>query len=349
LSESFEIEGLDIDIEAGMGVVVSGRDGEDVLTLFRHADIAMHSAKKRGRSVAIYDQATDVSSPDRLTLLRELREAIDSGGLVLHYQPKVSLDTREVVGVEALVRWNHPDRGMIPPDQFIPLAEHSGLIGAVTGYVLNEALGQARRWIEAGTPIPVAVNLSARSLGDDRLLVEVMELLHEHDVPPDQLTLEITESAIVTDPERAKDLFTRLHEMRVKLSIDDFGTGYTSLAHLKTIPIAELKIDRSFVGAMTTDIGSAHIVRGVVALGHNLGLSMVAEGVEDDETLVALEELSCDVAQGFLLARPMPAQDFDRWLLSYSSELEDRDAVALGVSAQASSVAVLASRTIGHP
>ncbi|MDP9184489.1 MAG: bifunctional diguanylate cyclase/phosphodiesterase, partial [Actinomycetota bacterium] len=298
LNESFEIEGLDLRIEASMGMVLSGRDGQDVATLFRHADLAMYRAKKRGSSVAIYEREAEESSPVRLTLLRELRQAIDSVDLVLHYQPKVSLETGEVVGVEALVRWSHSDLGMIPPDQFVPLAEVSGLIGPLTRYVLNMALAQAKSWTQAGTPLAVAVNLSARNLGEDRLLEQVAELLHAHDVPADQLTLEITESAIVTEPERAKELLSRLHEMGVRLSIDDFGTGYTNLAQLKTIPIEELKIDRSFVGTMMTDPASAHIVRGVIALGHNLGFSMVAEGVEDDKTLSALEELGCDVAQG---------------------------------------------------
>jgi diguanylate cyclase (GGDEF)-like protein len=320
LGESFEVAGLDLDIEARIGVVVSGRDGDDVLTLFRHADIATSVAKKRGITVATYEQEANESSPGRLTLLRELRHALNSGDLVLHYQPKIDLGTREVVGVEALVRWNHPDRGSIPPDEFIPLAEHSGLIGPLTRYILNSALGQARRWIQDGTPMSVAVNLSARNLGDDQLPDQVAELLRAHEVPANLLTLEITESAIFTEPERAKALLFRLHVMGVKLSIDDFGTGYTSLGQLKTIPIAELKIDRSFVATMTSDSGNAHIVRGVVALGHNLGLAMVAEGVEDAETLTALTELGCDFAQGYLLARPMPVEDLDRWYSEYSSE-----------------------------
>jgi diguanylate cyclase (GGDEF)-like protein len=324
LRESFEIEGLDLDVEASIGAVVSGRDGEDVLTLFRHADVAMYSAKKRGRSIAVYEQEADASSTERLTLLRDLRQALDSGDLAAHYQPKLNLETHAIVGVEALVRWKHPSLGMVPPDRFIPLAEHSGLIGPLTAHVLNDALAQSRRWIEAGTPLPVAVNLSARSLGDDRVLEGIRELLLAHGVPPDHLTLEITESAIITEPERANEMLIRLHEMGVRLSIDDFGTGYTSLAQLKTIPIDELKIDRSFVGAMTTDVRSAHIVRGVVALGHNLGLSIVAEGVEDEETLAALAEVSCDVAQGYLMARPMPAQDLDRWLSGHLADLEER-------------------------
>ena len=332
LNESFEIEGLDLDVEASMGVVVSGRDGEDVLTLFRHADVAMYAAKKRGSTVAIYERQADESSPVRLTLLRELRQAIDSSNLVLHYQPQLSIETGEIVGVEALVRWSHPERGMIPPDQFIPLAEHSGLIGPLTRYVLNMALAQARSWIDAGTPLPVAVNLSARNLGEDRLLEQVAELLRAHDVPADQLTLEITESAIVTEPERARELLSQLYEMGVKLSIDDFGTGYTSLAQLKNMPIEELKIDRSFVATMTTDSGNAHIVRGVVALGHNLGLSMVAEGVEDDETLRALKDLGCDVVQGYLLARPMASQDLDGWYSGYQSDIRARKATVRAAS-----------------
>ena len=221
-----------------------------------------------------------------------------------------------MVGVEALVRWEHPQRGMVRPDQFIPDAERSALMGPLTKRVLDLALEQARRWIDAGNPLPVAVNVSARNLADERLFEDVVSALATHHIPAAMLTVEITESAIVTDPDRAREVLARLFELGVKLSIDDFGTGYTSLAQLKTIPIEELKIDRSFVATMTSDIGNAHIVEGIVALAHKLGLATVAEGVEDEETFNALREIGCDVAQGFLLGRPMPAEAFDTWLQS---------------------------------
>jgi diguanylate cyclase len=326
LQEAISIEGLDIDIEASIGVVMSDRDGKDAQTLFRHADVAMHAAKKRGQSIATYEPEVDASSVARLTMLQELRHAIDAGELLLHFQPKIGLVDHRMVGVEALVRWEHPQRGMVRPDQFIPDAERSALMGPLTRHVLDLALAQARRWIDAGHPLPVAVNVSARNLADDRLFDDVVTALATHHIPAAMLTVEITESAIVTDPERARDVLARLFELGVKLSIDDFGTGYTSLTQLKLIPIEELKIDRSFVATMTSDIGNAHIVEGIVALAHKLGLATVAEGVEDEETLFALREIGCDVAQGFLLARPMPAEAFDVWLRRFLVGTHDRAA-----------------------
>jgi diguanylate cyclase (GGDEF)-like protein len=319
LSEGFAIEGVDIDIDAGIGVVVSDRDGDDALTLFRHVDVAMHAAKTRGLGVATYERRGDESSLARLTMLRQLRQAISSDELILHYQPKVSIDGHEVVGVEALVRWNHPERGLVPPDQFIPSAERSGLIGPLTRHILDMALDQCQRWIDAGHPLRVAVNVSARNLGDDRFFEHVFRSLEARGIPPSMLTLEITESAMVTDPERARALLARLFALGVKLSIDDFGTGYTSLAQLKSMPIEELKIDRSFVSAMTSDVGSVLIVEGIVALAHKLGFTTVGEGIEDEATLTALSDMGCDVAQGYLFARPMPAEELDRWLRAFGS------------------------------
>ena len=317
LQESITIDGIDIDIEASIGVVMSDRDGKDAQTLFRHADIAMHAAKKRGQSVA------DLTSPRSMRpasrdspCCRSSATRSDNGELLLHFQPKIGLVDDRMVGVEALVRWEHPQRGMVRPDQFIPDAERSALMGPLTKRVLDLALEQARRWIDAGNPLPVAVNVSARNLADERLFEDVVSALATHHIPAAMLTVEITESAIVTDPDRAREVLARLFELGVKLSIDDFGTGYTSLAQLKTIPIEELKIDRSFVATMTSDIGNAHIVEGIVALAHKLGLATVAEGVEDEETFNALREIGCDVAQGFLLGRPMPAEAFDTWLQS---------------------------------
>ncbi len=216
-------------------------------------------------------------------------------------------------GAEALLRWQHPERGLLPPDAFIPLAENTGLIGPLTTRVLDLALAQARRWADADQPLQVAVNLSARNLLDDRLDTLVTQLLARHGVAAALLKLEVTESAIMTDPVRASAVLERLHASGVALSIDDFGAGYTSLGQLKTLPVTELKVDRSFVRTMATDTSNSMIVRSVVELGHNLGLCAVAEGVETHEILNQLAAYGCDVAQGYHLSRPLPAVDFDRW------------------------------------
>ena len=320
LSEGFALEGMDIEIDAGIGVVTSDRDGGDAMTLIRHGDVAMRAAKTRGLGISTYERREEESGLARLTMLRELRRAISSDELILHYQPKIAIDSRAVVGVEALVRWKHPVRGMVPPDAFIPDAERSGLIGPLTRHILDMALDQSQRWIDAGHPLRVAVNLSARNLADDRLFDYIHRALEMRGIPPSMLTLEITESAMVTDPERARTLLDRLFGLGIKLSIDDFGTGYTRLAQLMTMPIEELKIDRSFVGSMTSDVGSALIVEGIVALAHKLGFTTVAEGIEDEATLEALAALGCDVAQGYLFARPMPREEFDDWAQAFGAK-----------------------------
>jgi len=219
----------------------------------------------------------------------------------------------DVVGAEALLRWQHPHRGLVPPDEFVPLAEHSGLIGPLTRFVLDSALRQARAWADAGRPLKVAVNLSARNLLDEHLPGMVAELLAAHRVPAGLLELEVTETALTTEPGRAQRLLEQLAALGVQTSVDDFGAGYTSLGQLKTLPVSELKIDRSFVTTMTTDRSNALIVRSVVDLGHNLGLTIVAEGIETAEALTALAELGCDVGQGYHLCRPLPIDAFDAW------------------------------------
>ncbi|MGC9665621.1 putative bifunctional diguanylate cyclase/phosphodiesterase [Planosporangium sp. 12N6] len=308
-----EIAGADLSVEASMGVVVSGEHGDDSQTLLRRAEVAMYVAKERNRGVTVYDASEDAHDPGRLALLTELRRAIDQRELILHYQPKVSLATGEVCGVEALVRWEHPQRGMVPPDKFIPLAEHTGLIGPLTRYVLDAALRQASRWVDQGHPLQIAVNLAARNLADPDLADDVVKLLEQHRVPAHLLCLELTESAITTEPEHALLLLTRLRAAGVSLAVDDFGTGYTSLAQLKNLPITELKIDRTFVGTMTTERSNGLIVRAIVDLARNLGLTTVAEGVEDAGTLTALAANGCAVAQGYHMSRPLSADAFDRW------------------------------------
>ena len=282
-------------------------------TLLKRVDIAMYAAKTQNLGISVYDPDNDGHSPTKLALLGDLRRALDRGELVLHYQPQLSISTGDVVGVEALVRWQHPEHGMVFPDDFIPFAEHTGMIGPLTRHVLDTALGQARTWSDAGRPLPVSVNLSARNLLDVGLPAQVTELLAAHGVPPELLILEVTESAIMTEPVRAQQVLEQLATLGVRISIDDFGVGHTSLAQLKHLPVSDLKIDRSFVMTMTEDPSNALIVRSVVDLGHNLGFTIVAEGVETQQILTDLGAIGCDVAQGYHLSRAITAADFDTW------------------------------------
>ncbi|MHC8380329.1 putative bifunctional diguanylate cyclase/phosphodiesterase [Pseudomonas sp. LB3P14] len=313
ITATFEIDGVELDVEASFGVVVSGMHGDDTSTLMQRADIAMYAAKKQGIGILTYDPESDRRSPERLTILGELRRALDRGELFLDYQPKVSLNTGHVTGVEALVRWQHPVRGLVRPDEFIPCAELTGIIGSLTYYVLNLALSQVRVWADAGINIPVAVNISARNLLDDKLVFQIVELLECYKLSPNMLVLEVTESAIMLDSHAAHSILMRLHTMGIRIAIDDFGAGYTSLAQLKDLPISELKIDKSFVLAMQSNKANELIVRSVVELGHNLGMEVIAEGVETAHVLNALGRYNCDVAQGFHLCRPISAEAFTRW------------------------------------
>jgi len=309
----FHVEGIDLDVEASVGVVISGKHGRDATTLLQHADIAVDMAKNQSLGVFAYDPALGSNGPSKLALLGDLRRALERGEMVLHYQPKVSIGTGSIVGAEALVRWQHPERSLVFPDEFIPMAEHTALIGPLTRHVLSIALAQVRTWINAGRPLPIAVNLSARNLHDEHFATGVAELLAAHDVPAHLLELEVTESAITIDPVRARQMLRQLSALGVRISIDDFGAGYTSLSQLTTLPVSELKIDRSFVMTMTGDPGNAMIVQSIIDLGHNLGLSLVAEGVETEEALTTLTSLKCDIAQGYHICRPVPAPEFDLW------------------------------------
>ncbi|WP_407345327.1 putative bifunctional diguanylate cyclase/phosphodiesterase [Pengzhenrongella phosphoraccumulans] len=323
LRRSFNVEGVELDVEASIGVVVSGEHGADATILLQHADIAMYAAKEGNLRVSTYDPQIDAHTPQRLALLGDLRRALRIGELLLHYQPKVNLRTRAISGVEALVRWQHPERGLLQPGDFIPMAENTGLIGPLTHYVLDLALGQARRWADNGAPLQVAVNLSARNLLDDHLDQKVADLLAEHGVPAHLLKLEVTESAIMIDPTRAKDVLHRLVAQGIEVSIDDFGAGYTSLGQLKNLPITELKIDLSYVRTMDRDTRNSLIVQSVIELGHNLGLRVVAEGVENPAILARLTTYDCDVAQGYHLSRPLPADAFNSWRTAWPEQAED--------------------------
>ena len=319
LEEPFDVDGMSLAVDASCGIAIAPADGDSVDLLLQRSDVAMYVAKDSHASVVVYNDELNVNTPARLALLGELRTAIAHDQLVLYYQPKADLRTGRVQGVEALIRWQHPTLGLVPPDQFIPLAEHTGLIRPLTTWVLNTALRQLRQWQddgEGGFPfgLSMAINLSTRSLLDDTFPAEVVAALDRWEVPAHLLELEITESAIMADPSRAYRLLTELAALGVKLAIDDFGTGYSSLAYLKNLPVDQLKIDRSFVMNMLDDPNDAIIVRSVIDLGHNLGLQTVAEGIEDGKTWAQLAALGCDSAQGYYLARPMPAEELAAWV-----------------------------------
>ena len=314
LVEPFHLGGISLQVNASVGIAVYPEHAVDSETLTRRADVAMYTAKRSGGGSAVYSPEHDQSSVRRLALLGELRRAIADGELVLHYQPSFDLRAAEIYGVEALVRWDHPTHGLMPPSEFIELAEVSGLIQPLTRWVLDGAVRQVSAWRGQGRHLPVAVNLSVRNLYDLELASWLNELLSHHGVPASMLTLEITESELMDDPLYAMGVLGKLRALGVSTSIDDFGTGYSSLAYLKNLPIDELKIDRSFVGSMVSDDSDLTIVRSTIDLSHNLGLDVVAEGVEDVATLQRLAELGCDRAQGYFLSRPVPPDELIAWV-----------------------------------
>jgi diguanylate cyclase (GGDEF)-like protein len=312
LSESFTVRDISLDVEVSIGIALAGPD-TDVETALRHADVAMYEAKSRHVPFATYELSRDDNTVTSLAMLGDLRRAITAGDLVLHYQPKVTT-TGELHSVEALVRWQHPTRGLLAPDAFIPVAENTAVIHPLTEEVLRQALGQVRSWLDRGWTIPVAVNISPASLLDVSFPAQVQRLLDASGVPASMLSLELTEGAMMNDPGRALTVLEALNAMGVCLSIDDFGTGYSSMAYLKALPVRELKIDRSFVMGMTTDENDAVLVRSAVDLGHNLGLHVVAEGVEDAATQAALVAMGCDLMQGYYISRPFPSAELHPWL-----------------------------------
>jgi diguanylate cyclase (GGDEF)-like protein len=310
LHRSFTAEGMTLDVEASIGIALSPDHGTTTDELLASADVAMYSAKERKAGAVFFDPSERVNTPSRLIVLGDLRRALEADDqLLLHFQPKYALDDERLIGVEALLRWNHPERGNVPPADFIEIAEGTGIILTLTERVLRDALAQSRRWLDAGHEVAIAVNLSTRCLLDAKFPALVERQLDEHGVPPSLLRLEVTESAVMGDPARAAEILRRLHDLGVSLSIDDFGTGYTSMAYLRRLPVDELKVDRSFVIGMTENEHDAVLVRTAIDLGHNLGLTVVAEGVEQASHVSALRALDCDVAQGYHYARPMPAAD----------------------------------------
>jgi diguanylate cyclase (GGDEF)-like protein/PAS domain S-box-containing protein len=314
LEQPVTIEGLSLPAEASVGIAMFPHHGEDVDTLIRHADVAMYGAKEEKGGYAFYEKSRNASDPARLTLVSELRRAIEERELVLYYQPKAELANGAIQSVEALLRWNHPTRGLVGPDEFIPLAQQTGLIKPLTLYVLDEALSQCRAWQRTGMTLGVAVNLSVRNLLDAEFPDQVRDLLEKWRVDPSLLELEITESTMLSDPVRTKRVLDKLSAMGIALSIDDFGTGYSSLSYLSQLPVNEIKIDRSFVMNMADSDNDAVIVRSTIDLARNLGLQVVAEGVETEQAWDQLSELGCTLAQGYYLSRPVPAAELTEWL-----------------------------------
>ncbi len=314
LSAPYPLAELSVHVGASVGVAVAPDHAQDAGTLLQRADVALYTAKSKGQPVATYLPSLDQASVHRLQLVTQLREALDTGQVMAHFQPKIGMATRDLVGVEALVRWEHPQYGPVVPDDFVPLAERTGLIGPLTMHVLRASLHQCRSWLDRDLRIGVAVNLSVRNLLDADFPARVATLLADAGTPPDLLTFEITESSVMSDPERSLPVLHRLHEMGIGLSIDDFGTGYSSLAYLRRLPVDEVKIDKVFVLGMGTDLGDLAIVRAIIELGHSLGLRVVAEGVEDELARDLLTGMDCDVAQGYLISRALASDRLDAWL-----------------------------------
>ena len=313
----FVIEGSNLSLGISMGLAECPLHGDDVNILVQRADVAMYIAKRSNSGFSVYDPTQDTHSVGRLALMTDLRKAVENQTLELAYQPKIDVSSKELIGAEALLRWNHPERGYIEPDEFIPLAEQTGLIKPITSWVMTQAVKQCVQWRKIAPEFNMSINLSVHNLHDVVLLDQVRHLLTADDMPPSCLTLEITESDIMTDPIRAKEILESLHMMGIALSIDDFGTGYSSLSYLKQLPVHEIKIDKSFVMEMTEDENDAVIVKATIDLAHNLGLRTVAEGVVTQEIWRYLTKLDCDIAQGYLISKPLKAADFEKRLHSH--------------------------------
>jgi diguanylate cyclase (GGDEF)-like protein len=316
LERPFEIGGLSLEVGASIGGVLFPDDALDADTLVRFADVAMYTAKRKGTGIELYNPAEDESSRDSLTLGSELRRALDDGEIVAHYQPKVEVVSGRVVGAEALVRWDHPARGLVLPGEFLPLVAKTGLMNMLTTRVLQLAVAQASAWERQGLDLGIAVNVDVAALLDPAFPEAVATALADAGLPPERLTLEITETTLMADPVLAGEIAQELARIGVRLSIDDFGTGYSSLGHLTALPLAELKIDRLFVRRMTESPNDMTIVRTILDLGASLDLSVVAEGIESNDTRLILERLGCRLAQGYAFGRPLPASDLTATLLA---------------------------------
>ncbi|MDQ3538811.1 MAG: EAL domain-containing protein [Actinomycetota bacterium] len=329
LTSPIEIDGFTVDIGASLGIALYPEHGSDVSTVMQHADVAMYLAKDTQGGYEVYSPERDPQWRQRVTSAAELRGAVENGQLVLHYQPKADMRSGLVDGVEALVRWDHPEHGMVPPAEFIPLAERAGLVGVVTTFVLDTALEQCKLWRDEGLDLQVAVNVSVQSLYDHRFPEMVEQMLLRWSVPPERIILEVTENTVMADLRRATRVLAELSAMGVTLAIDDFGTGASSLASLQQLPVSELKIDNAFVLGMATDSADATIVHSAIDLGRRFGLSVVAEGVESQRVWQLLARLGCDQAQGYHISRPLPADELTPWLHDNLRLATDGDIVHL--------------------
>jgi diguanylate cyclase (GGDEF)-like protein len=324
LALPFTLEDVSVQMNGSIGVAVAPDHGRDMSSLLRHADIAMYRAKSQRSGHSVFSRTgDDVDGRDRLHLIDDLRSAISRRELTMHYQPKVDATTFRVLSVEALVRWNHPTKGILMPAAFLPLVEDSGLMHEMTVAVLEQSLDQVKEWAAAGMRLPVAVNLSPSSLVDIDLSQRVEQMLADRGLDSSLLILEITEDVIMSDRERARHILDELRRIGIQVAVDDFGTGYSSLAYLRELPIDELKLDRSFIATMSADDRSLAIVQSAIDLAHSLGLRMVAEGVEDALTARQLCDAGCDEAQGFFFSKALPAAEFESWFTTHESELDD--------------------------
>jgi diguanylate cyclase (GGDEF)-like protein len=315
-----------LEVSASIGISAYPEHGKTADTILQRADVAMYAAKRSGNAYAAYRQEDDPYDPDRVALRADLRKAIDGGEIKLFYQPQASLATGEVIGLEALARWQHPVRGWVPPGEFIPIAERMGLIKPLTAQLIEVAAKDSAAGHLGDLEMPTAVNVSMRNLLDSHFPQVLEDLVAAGHAEPGQLKLEITESAVMADPARVLETMTRLRKLGFRFAIDDFGTGYSSLAYLHRLPVEEIKIDRSFISQLPTDSGSAAIVRATIELAGSLGLDVVAEGVEDEATWELLRKMGCSMAQGYFLSRPMPAAELPGWLKAWSSRFLDRRA-----------------------
>jgi diguanylate cyclase (GGDEF)-like protein len=313
LGEPVRVEAEPIDVSATVGIAVAAGSESRADDLLRCADLAVERARREKRSLAVYQDTFRPAAREQLSLLGELRRAVEQDELRLYFQPKIELATGRVAGAEVLLRWQHPSRGLLGPAHFIPFAEQTGFIRRITRWALDRAIAQGAEWYRADSPVSLAVNISADDI-DERLDSRVAGLLTRHQLPPPLLTLELTESGFIEDPERALRIMAALAALGVTLSIDDFGTGYSSLSHLARMPVDEVKIDRSFVQGLESGGDFAPMLRSTIDMGHSLGLKVVAEGIETPVSAARLQEFRCDVGQGYLYAKPMPAEDFRAWL-----------------------------------
>lgn len=315
MESPFTIDGLQVAIHSDVGIVHFPEHGDDVDTLVQRAGVALRIAQKSTKGYATYDPSFDKQTPLRLTLISELRHAIERDDLELFYQPQVSIKTAEICGVEALLRWNHPVHGFISPDEFVPMAERNRMIRLLTQWVLRRAFRDCANWHRHGFPIKVSVNLSAKDLHDPELPDLIAGVAVATGIKPEWIILEITEGSVMSEPDNALAIIKRLNEMGYQFSIDDFGTGYSSMAYLKKLPLAALKIDKGFVMDILNSENDAAIVKATINLGHNLGLMVTAEGVENKEIMTRLMEYGCDVAQGYFLSKPVTMQNFNQWVI----------------------------------